>query len=136
MRFDDEPSIRAYQKVHPLAPLWGFFGQCLYLRLELVADRAGVIDLPPNLKQDMPCAVAHVIRCDDVAWVAQYLPRLMEGPVPAVVLRGDFLVLTTYCEAQYTSLTSAAAQRWSRKKQYALQRAAELKLISDVAKTA
>jgi hypothetical protein len=132
MWFDDEPSIRAYRKVHPLAPLWGFFGECLYLRLELQADRAGVIDLPEVLNEDLSRAVAHVIRCDDVAWVGQYLPRLMDGPRPAVVLRDEkYLVLTSYCDAQYSSLTAAAAQRWSRKKQQDLQRAAEKQLCPE-----
>ncbi len=130
MRFEDEPSIRAYLDVHPQAKLWGFFGQCLYLRLELAADRAGIVDLPEALCADLPHAVAYVIGCEDVDWVAVYLPRLMDGPSPAVALKQDrYLVLTSYCEAQFSSLTSAAAQRWSRKKQQDLQRAVDMQLV-------
>jgi hypothetical protein len=138
MRFEDEPAIRSYPEVHPLAPLWGFFGQCLYQRLELTADRAGVIDLPAALCQDLPRAVAFAVGCDDVEWVARYLPRLMDGPNPAAVIKQDhYLVLTSYCDAQYSSLTGAAAQRWSGKKQQDLQRAVEMQLINGMpAKTA
>ena len=138
MRYEEAPAIRAYVEVHPEAPLWGFFAQCLYLRLELAADRAGVIDLPDGACDDLPRALAILIGCEDVAWVEQHLPRLMDGPRPAVAVNQErYLVLTSYCDAQYSSLTSAASQRWRRRKQLDLQRAVELQLIDGMpAKTA
>ncbi len=141
--YDEYPYIRAYVHIHPKAKLWGFFGQCLYMRLELAADRAGVLEIPEGLNGDLPRAVSYLIGCDDVPWVELYLPKLTAGNDPAVVhvrKRGkkEFLLLTSYCEAQHvTTLSNSTASRWSKQKNRDLQRAVELKLIDGIpAKTA
>jgi hypothetical protein len=133
--YEDSAYIRVYEGVHPRARLWGFFGQCLYQRLELAADFAGVLEIPEHAHGDLPSGVAMLIGCDDVEWVQQHLPKLMDGLRPAVVVeqREDqhFLVLTSYWEAQTMPKGNTRSARLTRKRQQDYQRAVERGLLVD-----
>jgi len=134
--YENNPYIRAFRDVHPMASLWGFFAQCLYQRLELVADYAGVLELPAIVGGDLHRGIAMLIGCDDVEWVERYLAKLMAKPNPAVihVQTGDkhFVVLTTYLEAQNRSQGNAGSARRTRKRQRDYQRAIELGLMQSL----
>lgn len=137
--YESTPYIRVFRDVHPMASLWGFFEQCLYQRLELVADYAGVLDLPDVVRGDLSKGIAMLIGCSDPDWVAAHLPKLMAEPDPAVVhveIDGKhYLVLTSYREAQNRNQGNAASGRKTRKRQRDHQRAALLGLIEDYKKT-
>ena len=137
--YESNPYIRAFRDVHPMAALWGFFAQCLYQRLELIADYAGVLELPSVVGGDLPRGVAMLVGCDDVEWVERNLTKLMLKPDPAIVHAqiGDkhFLVLTTYWEAQNRSQGNAGSARRTRKRQRDYQRAVELGLMQRLDET-
>lgn len=131
MDFPNEAYVRIYPRVTPTAKMYGFFGRRLLHALIENANRAGVISLPPG---DLFRAVAAMIDCPDVDWVAQHLPVLTEGADPPVVVEGTYLVLPRYRAAQYSTTTPACTSRMSRRKKADFKEAAELGLIEpDVA---
>ncbi len=131
MDFGNEHSVRIYPKVSPTARLWGFFGRCLMDQLVKTADRAGVIDLPDELVDDLHAAVASTIHCPEVDWVRNFLPKLMEhGAVIHREVEGKhYLVLPRYYEAQYCKINTTASKRASDAKKRDVERATSLGLI-------
>ncbi len=135
MEFGNEPFVRIYTTVSPTARLWGFFGRCLMDQLVKVADRAGVIDLPAELADDLDAAVASVIHCPDTSWIREYLPKLMEhGSVVHREVEGShYLVVPRYHEAQYCKSSVAQSKRNYEAKKRAIERATALGLIESPA---
>lgn len=130
MNFSEEPHVRIYTTVSPTSRTWGFFGRMLMDALVKVSDSAGVIELPEELLEDLPTAVASVLACPDVEWVEKYLSKLMTGPRPSVELRQErFLVLPRYIEAQYAKVSPNCSARMSRKKSKDIAQAVESGLI-------
>lgn len=130
MDFTKEPHVRIFTTVSPTARTWGFFGRMLMDALIKAADRAGVVDLAPELVGDLPRAVASAIHCEDIEWVRTHLPRLMEGPVPAVELRKEvYLVLPRYHEGQYSNIDPLFSTAASRRKFRDTERAIHLGII-------
>lgn len=132
MDFSNEPYVRIYTTVTPNGRVWGFWGRVLMDELVKHADRAGVIDLPESLLDDLPTAVASVIGCEDIEWVRKYLPKLMAKPDPSLVLcKKKYLFLPRYNEAQYSPRSPAFSVKMSQKKTKDMDRARELGLPVD-----
>ncbi len=81
------------------------------------ADRAGVIFLPEDLKDDLPAAVSVMIDCPDVDWVREHLPKLMDHGAVVLSEDGHRLILTRYCAAQYAGISTALSKKMSERKQ-------------------
>lgn len=139
MDFTKEPHVRIYTTVSPTARLWGFFGRALMDQLVKAADRAGVIELPEELKGDLPAAVASAIHCPNTTWMREWLPKIMEhGAARHVVIENDdedgpeeahYLVLTRYHEAQYATISKTLSNTMSERKRKDTERAIELGII-------
>ncbi len=135
MDFSRTPYVKIYSGVSPTSTLWGFFGRMLMDALVKAADRAGVIDLPPELRGDLHAAVASILGCPDVAWVREHLPKIMEhGSVVHITLDGDdgdaeYLVLMRYHEGQYANMDPSFSTMWSKRKRRDTERAIDLGLI-------
>lgn len=87
------------------------------------ADRAGVIDLPEELRDDLPAAVASVIGCDDAQWVRNYLPKVMEHGSLEKSRDGSALVLCNYHAAQYGGVDKKFSTQESARKMNDTRRA-------------
>ena len=142
MDFSREPFVKIFTTVSPTARLWGFHGRQLMDALVKVADKAGIIDLPEELREDLAAAVASVLGCPDVAWVREHLPKLMEhGSAEEIVgesmsttgvddgVEPHYLVLTRYHEAQYGGVSKTLSNAMSDRKRKDTDRAIELGII-------
>lgn len=130
MDFSREPFVRIYTGVTPTARTWGFWGRVLMDELVKHADKAGVVELPGELQEDLPVAVASVVGCEDIEWIRKYLPKLLDHGAAQVRGEGQYLVLTRYHEAQYSNVDSNFSNTCSRRKKRDTERAIELGLIA------
>lgn len=127
MHFEEERSVRIYPNVTPTTVLWGFWGRVLMDELCKAADPVGVVELPAELLDDVPSAVAAVIGCREVEWIREHLPSLCERG--SVVVHQRFLVLPKFCHAQYSTPSPSNQARMKRAKHKALERAREAGLL-------
>jgi hypothetical protein len=137
MDFTREPFVKIYTTVSPKARLWGFHGRQLMNALIVAADKAGVIDLPAELREDLPAAVASVLGCPDAAWVREHLPKIMEHKsVEEMIGEPDddgvephYLVINRYHEGQYGGVSKTLSNAMSERKRKDTDRAIELGII-------
>lgn len=132
MDFSNEPYVRIYTTITPTGRAWGFFGRCLMDQLIRAADRAGVIDLDPELSDlSLEMAVAVAIECGDTEWVKRHLPSLMATDSVQVMTHDGrtYLFLPKYIEAQTTNQSKSQSSRNYNEKRKALKRASELGFI-------
>ena len=139
MDFSNEPYVRIYTTITPTGRAWGFFGRCLMDQLIRVADRAGVIDLDPELADlSLDMAVAVAIECGEPEWVKQHLPSLMATDSVRVMEHDGcvYLFLPKYIEAQTTNQSKSQSSRNYNEKRKAMKRAAEMGFIEEEAQSA
>lgn len=127
MDFTNTSYVRIYVPPSPTGRLWGFFGRMLMDELIKRSDRAGVIELAPELAEDLAAAVAVAIDCPDVDFVREHLPKLTSHG--AAVQKGHYLVLPRYHEGQYATAHRNQRTKDSRAKLADTERAIALGLI-------
>lgn len=116
MDFSNTPHVLVHTEISPTGHYLGFFGRCLVDQLLKCCNRAGVLILPEELRDDPPAAVAVAISCPDIDWVRVHLPRLLEREVVALSKDGAALILPRYHDGQYGNMSPSLMSRMSRMK--------------------
>lgn len=116
MDYPNTPHVRIHTDITPTGRYLGFFGRCLMDQLLKTCNRAGILKLPGELKDDPYAAVAVAIDCPDVEWVREYLPRLEARSSVRWVDDKRILVLPNYHEGQYSTINGPLASRLSKQK--------------------
>ena len=125
MDFSNTFHVRIYTEITPTAKLWGFFGRMLMDALVQSTDRAGVIALADELREDPEAALAVAIDCPDVQFVRDHLPQLLLRGSVRWTKDGEALVVENYHMAQYGNMQAKLSRRLLVAKRRATERAIE-----------